>query len=103
MNIVLPLILSVVGGAMLGIIFFGGLWLTIRNGVSSRYPAAWFGISMLLRTGIVLGGFYVIAGGQIGRLIAGLAGFILARMLVMRWTRSTGAHMSPKKETSYDH
>ena len=29
-------------GLLLGAIFFGGLWFTVRKGVSSQRPALWF-------------------------------------------------------------
>jgi F1F0 ATPase subunit 2 len=29
-------------GLLLGAIFFGGLWWTVRKGVSSKRPALWF-------------------------------------------------------------
>ena len=37
-------ILVLVGGAgvLLGVFFFGGLWWTVRRGVSSNRPALWF-------------------------------------------------------------
>jgi len=36
------LILALAAGLVLGAIFFGGLWWTVRKGVSSKYPALWF-------------------------------------------------------------
>ncbi len=39
-------------GVLLGTIFFGGLWWTIRRGVSSKQPAALFFFSLLLRTAL---------------------------------------------------
>ena len=44
-------------GVLLGAIFFGGLWLTVRKGVSSKQPALWFFGSLLLRMSIVLSWF----------------------------------------------
>ena len=43
---------------LLGALFFGGLWWTVRKGVSSTQPALWFFGSLLLRTSIALAGFY---------------------------------------------
>jgi F1F0 ATPase subunit 2 len=87
MNETLILALAGVAGAMLGAIFFGGLWWTIRNGVSSVRPALWFLGSLLLRMSVTLVGFYFVAGGQWQRLAACLVGFIVARLVVIRWTR----------------
>ncbi len=73
-------------GAVLGAMFFGGLWWTVRKTVSSQQPALWFFGSFLLRMSLTLAGFYWVAGGQWERLLACLVGFILARLIVMRLT-----------------
>ncbi|MBE0545134.1 MAG: ATP synthase subunit I [Verrucomicrobia bacterium] len=96
-----PLMLVVAGavGLVLGAVFFGGLWWTVRQGVSSPRPALWFVGSMLLRTGIVLAGFYFVGGGQWQRLLVCLLGFVIARFLVMRLTRTRVEHGNfPAKE-----
>ena len=74
------------GGAMGGI-FFGGLWWTIRKGMASPAPALWFLGSFVLRMGVVLAGFYFVAGSHWDRMLLCLLGFILARLLVMLLTR----------------
>lgn len=87
MNETLILLLALIAGGLLGAMFFGGLWWTVRKGVSSPRPALWFFASMLLRMGIAVGGFYFVAGGQWERLLACLVGFLLARLVVTRLTR----------------
>ncbi len=69
MNDPLPLLLAGAAGLVLGAIFFGGLWWTVRKGLSSRQPALWFFGSMLLRMGIALAGFYFVGRGDWRRLI----------------------------------
>jgi F1F0 ATPase subunit 2 len=88
MSEALTLILSLLAGAVLGTIFFAGLWWTIQRGVSSKQPAVVFFFSLLLRTGIALTGFYFVARGDWRRLLACLLGFFLARLL-MRWLIGT--------------
>jgi F1F0 ATPase subunit 2 len=83
----LLLVLAGAAGVVLGAVFFGGLWWTVRKGVSSPRPALWFVGSMLLRSGIVLAGFYSVGGGRWQRLLVCLLGFVIARFLVMRLTR----------------
>ena len=92
MNNVLFLVLALVAGLLLGAIFFGGLWWTVRKGISSKSPALWFLGSMLLRMGIVLLGFYFVGRDDWQRLVACLLGFIIARIIVMRLTRTPIEH-----------
>ena len=92
MNEALALIFAGLGGGLLGGIFFGGLWWTIRSGVLSSQPALWFLGSLLIRMSIVLVGFYLIGQGRWERLVAGLVGFIVARLLVTSLTRSPLPH-----------
>ena len=88
MNEFLVLALAGAAGAALGVIFFGGLWWTIHKGVSSPRPAFWFLSSSLLRMSIVLVGFYFVGRGDWERLLACLPGFVIARFIVMRLTRT---------------
>ena len=85
MNDFTMLAFAAAGGAVLGIAFYGGLYWTIRRGLESKTPALWFPASQLLRSVLVLGGFYAISGGDWHRLIACLPGFLLARVVVTRW------------------
>ena len=87
MNETLSLVLALVAGALLGAIFFGGLWWTVQKVVSSRHSSLWLFASLLLRTAIALAGFYVIARDHWARLLVCLLGFIIARLIVMRLTR----------------
>src|ERR1019366_4491667 len=79
MNETLTWGLAGLAGAALGVIFFGGLWWTVRQAVSSGHPARWFLGSGLLRTGIVLAGFYLVGGGHWQRLRGAPARFIAPR------------------------
>ena len=102
MNETLSLAPALVTGVLLGVMFFGGLWWTVRKGVSSKQPAFWFFGSLLLRTSIVLAGFYFIAGGRWERLLVCLLGFVIARLIVKRLTGPpVRSHNSPAKEVSH--
>jgi F1F0 ATPase subunit 2 len=85
---ILTMIVAFIMGVLLGSIFFGGLWWTVLKGVQSKHPALWFLTSMLLRTSIVLAGFYFVSGGQLNRLLLCLYGFIIVRFIVKRLTRT---------------
>lgn len=88
MNEYLTLALALVAGVLLGAVFFGGLWWTVQKGISSKRPALWFFGSLLLRMSIALAGFYFVSGGHWDRLLTCLLGFVMARFIVMRLTRS---------------
>jgi F1F0 ATPase subunit 2 len=77
-------------GIALGGMFFGGLWLTIRYTLSSAAPGLWLMGSYMLRTVIVVAGFYVVFAGDWRRLMACLLGFILARFIVARVLETRG-------------
>jgi F1F0 ATPase subunit 2 len=81
------LVVAFATGVLLGAIFFGGLWLTVRKGVSSKQPALWFFGSLLLRMGVTLGGFYLVGREHWERLLLCLLGFIIARLIVTSMTR----------------
>jgi len=80
--------LAFIVGILLGTVFFGGLWLTVKKAVAAANPALWFLASSLLRTGIVLTGFYYITNGDWRRLIICLLGFVAGRFMVIRLTKS---------------
>jgi F1F0 ATPase subunit 2 len=87
MNETLIVVLAGMAGSALGAIFFGGLWWTVRRGLSSKRPAFWFLGSLLVRMSIALPGFYFVGRGHWVRLVACLLGFVLARLVVMGMTR----------------
>ena len=78
---------AVAGGFFLGVLFFGGLWLTVVKSLVSKRPWVWFLISMVLRTSITLAGFYLLAGTSLKRLLLCSGGFIAARILVVMFTK----------------
>ena len=96
MNDALTLAFALAAGALLGVMFYGGLWWTVRRAVSSKRVAHWFLGSLLLRMGVTLAGFYFVAGGHWERLLLCLFGFVVARFAVIRLTRSTGASGFPQ-------
>lgn len=85
------IVLALLAGALLGVIFFGGLWWTVRRGLLSKRPAVWFLCSTLVRFGVVLAGLNVVAHGDWRRLLAALVGFLVSRALI---THLSGAPMA---------
>jgi len=93
------LVLAFVAGAFLGAIFFGGLWWTVQKGMASESPALWFFGSLLLRTGIILTGFYLVSRNDWSMLVMCLFGFLVARVIVVkRLTRAPVDEMTLLEE-----
>lgn len=84
-NMLAPMLAGIAGG-LLGLLFFGGLWWTVRQAVLSPRPGLWVGGSLLLRMVSVATGFILVSAGDWHRLLACLIGFWLARWLVVRLT-----------------
>ena len=81
---VLPFALA--GGA-LGALHFGGLWYTLRRLPRVRRPGLWMGGSFILRTVVVLAGFYAIVGAGLPAVVAAMSGFIAVRLIFGRRLR----------------
>jgi F1F0 ATPase subunit 2 len=82
----LPLILALAAGIVLGTFYFGGLWLTVRRLPTAQRPALLSLLSFFARLGVVLSGFYLVMDGHWQRLLACLLGFLGVRfLLVRRW------------------
>ncbi len=95
LEMILELALAAAAGGLLGLLFFGGLWWTLRRAFASPRPALWVAGSMLLRMVCVAAGFVVVSAGDWRRLLACLLGFWAARWLVVHMTdrpavRATG-------------
>ncbi len=90
MSETVTLALAWLAGGGIGLIFFGGLWWTVRKGVTAKQPALWFFGSMLLRMSVTLAGFYVVSNRHLDRLLLCLLGFFIARIIVTRLTRIAG-------------
>ena len=88
------IVLSLASGLVLGAFFFGGLWWTVSRLPTFERPALVVICSLLLRTGVTLGGFFVLSSGHWQRLLACLAGFALAR-LMSRWATRIGRTRAP--------
>ena len=88
MDEIMVVILALMTGGFLGAIYFASLWWTVQKGISFKRPAPLFVGSLLVRTSIVLAGFYFIGRGGWERMLLCLLGFVIARHVVMRLTRA---------------
>ena len=82
-------VLAFGGGVGLSVLYFGGLWLTVRRVVAAEWPRSFLLGSFVVRTGLVLLGFYLVIlwmGERWELLAACLLGFVVGRtILVRRW------------------
>jgi len=87
MSIGMYMVLTLIAGIVIGIVFFGGLWFTVKQMAKSKTPTVWLIVSFIFRVSITLLGFYFIAVGSWQRLLICVAGFIAARYLVTHFTK----------------
>lgn len=69
-------------GIVLGLFFYGGLWLTVRRLPDCAYPTMLSLGSLILRMSLTLGGFVILIGGRWQNAAAALAGFTAASFLL---------------------
>jgi F1F0 ATPase subunit 2 len=96
---IFPPLLAFSGGLVLGAVFHLGLWWTVVQGLGARRSALWFPASLMLRVGGAVAGFYLLGAGRPARLLACLAGFVVAQILVMRFA----PHAAAPAARSIDH
>jgi F1F0 ATPase subunit 2 len=76
---------ALLAGLCIGMMFFTGLWWTVQSAATSRQPGILFAGSLLLRTALAVGGFYLVGKGSWLRLVLCLVGFIVGRTIVKRF------------------
>jgi F1F0 ATPase subunit 2 len=77
--------LLLIAGMFLGVIFYGGLWLTVRSLPTARHPV-WLTLSSFwIRTLIVVGSFVVLMRGNWKYAVISLLGFTLGRLAVSKY------------------
>ena len=102
MNEFQHLLFALLVGILLGVFFFAGLWWTVRKLDSVKHVAILFLGSMVLRTGIVVLGFYFVLGDNWQQLLAGLLGFIIARIIITRLSRIADKSKPMSRESSHE-
>ena len=103
MNEIIYMLMVFAAGLVLGILFFGGLWFTVKKAMISKRPAIWFIGSFLIRISIALIGFYYLSRGSWKNLLISLLGFIIARSIIIYMTKSIEEKsIQLKKQTSHE-
>ncbi len=103
-NLLIQLILSLIVGMLLGVIFFGGLWMTVKHLQKVGRPWLLFLVSALSRTAIALSGFWFVgiwlsATSQWQRMAACLLGFMIVRHLYTRQIKMENIALSRSQES----
>ena len=86
-NEITNLLPALLAGVGLGILFFGGLWLTIQKGMQSKKSGLIFTMSFIVRMTVILMGFYYVGASDWKKMLACLAGFLIARLVITRYTK----------------
>jgi F1F0 ATPase subunit 2 len=100
LTLTFELLLAGAAGGVLGLLFYGGLWWTVRRAFDSPRPALWVGGSLLLRMACAVAGFVIVSAGDWQRLLACLLGFWAARWLILRLTARNAAQSSGVSRTA---
>jgi F1F0 ATPase subunit 2 len=79
------LISAFLPGVVLGIFYFGSLWITVQQLPTTAYPVRLFIGSFIGRMAVTLIGFYLVMNGQWQRVLICLVGFVGARILLTRF------------------
>jgi F1F0 ATPase subunit 2 len=91
---VLYLAMAFLVGMGTGMLYFGGLWWTVRQLPFVRQPALLTMGSFLVRTGISLTAFYLASEGHWERILISLLGFIIIRGFLVRRIQHPSTRMS---------
>lgn len=88
----IALALGLIFGAILGFLYFYGLWLTLRHLPASRQPALLSLGSFLGRSTVCILGFCLILiyGGGLFALISSIVGFIIAKIILIHSMKMEG-------------
>ncbi len=74
------ILIGICGGFMIGIFFYGGLWLTVRKLAVSRHPVVLTMASFWGRTLFSLIAFMLLIGSDWSKALSALIGFTIARV-----------------------
>ena len=78
-----PVIVGLIGGLILGGMFFGGLWLSVKRSQKIKYKKLLFFISWAIRSVILCAGLYYFGRYNVLCLLCAAAGLLIARTVVL--------------------
>jgi F1F0 ATPase subunit 2 len=80
---------AALGGALLALVYFAGLWWTVRRATQVRHPLALVAVSFVLRAALAVAVLLLIMGGDVVRLLVALGGFLVVRTVVLSRVRQS--------------
>lgn len=84
-------------GLGVGLFFFGGLWLTVRQIPSAKHPALLSLSSFIGRTTVSLVVFYYVLGSHWELVLACLGGFLLMRFVLVHLLQPGRSGINPER------
>ena len=98
MNELKDLIFPLAFGLLLGGVFYGGLWLTVKKALGSQRPWLWTLTSFVIRMGIVAAGVVLVGGTDWKRILAIMLGIVFARPIVSQLTKAKGNELETNND-----
>jgi F1F0 ATPase subunit 2 len=85
MNTPLSYMLALLLGFCIGLIYFGGLWLTIKSISLRKFPSLLSMFSFFGRFAVAAAGFYITARfGGLAHILIALSGVMICKMILVR-------------------
>jgi F1F0 ATPase subunit 2 len=82
--VIIEFLTSFIVGAVIGGVYFAGLWETVRKLPDVEKPVRRVALSFALRMALALSGFYLVMQGGWEFLAMAMLGFLLVRELILR-------------------
>jgi F1F0 ATPase subunit 2 len=76
-------IAAALGGGLLGLAYFAGLWWTVQRVRRARRPEALLAASFVVRAALAAAALILIMGDDVRRLLVALGGFLVVRTLML--------------------
>jgi F1F0 ATPase subunit 2 len=83
---------AALGGALLALGYFAGLWWTVQRVTTARRPVVFVAASFVLRAMLAVAVLLLIMSGDVVRLLAALGGFLMVRTVVLWRVRQGRLH-----------
>jgi F1F0 ATPase subunit 2 len=81
--------IAFLAGILIGILYFGGLYLTVNHMNRTRHPALLMMGSFILRMAVLLFGFYLLRNGGVYQMFIALFAVILVKFVMVARVRRT--------------